>query len=421
MTDSNAAINIDKKIIDLLDRAECDCSPVFARLDGVERAVFARVHTAFVAERVQTSDFAPSTGYGYGDIGRDKLDRVFARALECEDALVRPQIVSGTHALAVALFGLLKPGDSLLAATGKPYDTLDSVIGYAKPHPGSLKEYGVGYRQVELSGGAPDIPAIRAAIDSRTRVVAVQRSRGYASRPSLSPVQIGEIADAVHSINSNIVVLVDNCYGEFTRVHEPSYYGADALVGSLIKNPGGGLAPTGGYIAGRADAVERVAQRLTSPGIGREVGSYAGGYRLFYQGLYGAPHAVSQAMRVGALTARAFELAGYGVNPRYDAERDDIVQALRLGTPERVVAYCRAVQESSPVDAFAAPEPWDMPGYTDPVIMAAGTFISGASIELSADAPMRAPFDVYSQGGMTLAHGRLMLERALPLVGIPND
>ncbi|MDR1570037.1 MAG: methionine gamma-lyase family protein [Oscillospiraceae bacterium] len=396
----------------LLDAAEQYCAPYFAERDRIERIAFRRVQRAFSEERVQTSDFAPSTGYGYNDMGRDKLDRVFARALECEDAIVRPQIVSGTHALAAALFGLLRPGDILIAATGKPYDTLDGVIGYAVEHQGSLRAHGIGYKQIELDAdGAPDLPAIRAAITDGARVVAVQRSRGYAARPSLMPEQIDEIANEAHALRADAIVLVDNCYGEFTREHEPLR--ADLLVGSLIKNPGGGLAPTGGYIAGRADLVERVADRLTSPGIGREVGSYAGGYRLFYQGLYAAPHAVAQASRIGILTARVFEMLGYETNPRSDAPRGDIVQAVRLRSEQRVKSLCRAVQEASPVDAFAVPESWDMPGYSDQVIMAAGTFVSGASIELSADAPMRPPYDVYIQGGLTLAHGRIMLENAL--------
>jgi cystathionine beta-lyase family protein involved in aluminum resistance len=386
---------------------------MFRGRERIETACFRRVMDAFRRNRVSAADFAGSTGYGYNDRGRENLERVFAAALECQDALVRPQIASGTHAIALALFGLLNPGDTLLAATGKPYDTLDGVIGITSAA-GSLASVGVNYNQVELlPDGGPDLAAIERAITPETRVVHVQRSRGYAWRPSLTPEAIGSIADAAHGVSPDAVVFVDNCYGEFTREREPTYYGADIMAGSLIKNPGGGLAPTGGYVAGARGLVERVAARLTCPGIGREVGSYEPGYRLFYQGLFIAPHAVCQAVQSGILAARVFAALGFEVNPRWDEPRSDIVQTARLGSADMARGLCEAVQQSSPVDSFATPVPDDMPGYADPVIMAAGTFVGGASLELSADAPIRPPYDAFIQGGLTRAHMRLALERWL--------
>ncbi|MCL1964369.1 MAG: methionine gamma-lyase family protein, partial [Firmicutes bacterium] len=384
----------------MLAQAETDCAPVWARIARVERVCFGRVLACLQAERIGSRHFAPSTGYGYGDVGRDALERVYARVFGCARALVRPQIVSGTHALALALFGLLRPGERLLSAAGKPYDTLEKVVGIGGAYDGSLKDWGIGYDQAELTAdGEPDLSAIAEKLHENTRAVLVQRSRGYAWRPTLSLAAIGEIVRLVHEKQPKAMVLVDNCYGEFTCEQEPSGVGADVLIGSLIKNPGGGLAPTGGYIAGRADAAERIASRLTSPGIGAEVGSYAASYQPFYQGLFQAPHVVAQALMGAVLAARAFAMAGFAVHPAFDAPRGDIIQAVRLETPERLIAFCQAVQAASPVDSDALPEPWDMPGYTHPVIMAAGTFVSGASIELSADAPMRPPYIAYWQGG----------------------
>lgn len=403
----------------ILVAAEAACASVWTRLASVERTCFARILDSMQAERVATQHFAATTGYGYDDIGRDTLERVYARALGCECALVRPQIVSGTHALAVALFGMLRPGDRLLSAVGKPYDTLDEVIGIGEPADGSLADWGVTYSEAALTGsGNPDLDALHAALRSQPdiRVVLVQRSRGYAWRPSLSLAQIGDICRIVHAERPEAVVLVDNCYGEFTDVQEPSAVGADVLVGSLIKNPGGGLAATGGYMAGRSAHIARIADRLTSPGIGAEVGSYAAGYQSFYQGLFLAPHTVAQALKTASLAARVFADAGYDVSPTHDALRHDIIQAIRLGSPEKVIAFCRAIQFASPVDSFATPEPWAMPGYQHPVIMAAGTFVSGASIELSADAPIRPPYIVYLQGGLTYEHGRLAIGKALQAI-----
>lgn len=401
----------------VLREAEASLTEIFAGIDRTEQACFARVLTAFKTERVGAQHFAQTTGYGYGDVGRDTLERVYARVLGTESALVRPQIVSGTHALAIALFGMLRPGDRLLAAAGRPYDTLEPVIGLDGAD-GSLKSFGIGYDEAALlPDGTVDFAAVEAGITERTRVVLVQRSRGYAWRPSLSLETMKRLCALAHAKNPDAVVLVDNCYGEFTGLQEPSAVGADVLAGSLIKNPGGGLAPTGGYLAGRADLVERMATRLTSPGIGAEVGSYAGGYQPFYQGLFMGPHTVAQALKGAALLSFVFADAGFAVQPAYDAERHDIIQAVRLNTPERLVAFCQAVQKASPVDSFALPEPWDMPGYGHQVIMAAGTFVSGASIELSADAPMREPYIAYWQGGLSYAHCRFAVGEALKAVG----
>ena len=402
----------------LLAKAEQECEPVFARFARIERENFARVLQAFTEENVGTQHFAPTTGYGYDDVGRQTLERVFARVFGCESALVRPHIVSGTHALALGLFGLLRPGQRLLAAAGRPYDTLEPVIGIERKKDGSLADWGVGYDEAALlPNGEPDLAAIGEAVCKETGVVLVQRSRGYAWRPALSLEQIGAICETVHRKNPQALVMVDNCYGEFTCTQEPTAYGADMMVGSLIKNPGGGLAPTGAYVAGRESCVARVAERLTAPGIGGEEGSYAASYQPFFQGFYLAPHTVAQALRGAALAACAFARAGYTTHPAFDGPRSDIIQAVRLETPERLVAFCRAVQAASPVDSFALPEPSEMPGYQDQVIMAAGTFVSGASIELSADAPMREPYIAYWQGGLTYEHCRLTVKRILEEIG----
>ena len=398
-----------------IEAAQRECAPIFERLEKTEEATFSRVLRAMQDNRVGVAHFSQTTGYGYDDIGRDTLERVFAQTFGAQDALVRPQFVSGTHALAVCLFGLLRPGDELLSAVGTPYDTMDQVIGITDCYDGSLRELGVTYRQVELTpSGEIDLPAVTQAIGERTRVVMIQRSRGYAWRPSLSVEQIGEAAAAIHAKKPDAIVMVDNCYGEFVQEQEPTMVGADVMVGSLIKNAGGGLAPTGGYIAGRHDLVERIAYRLTSPGIGREVGYYAAGYQAFYQGFFMAPHVVCQALKTAVLAARVFENFGLEVNPPSDfVQRSDIIQAIRLEKPERLIAFCQGIQAASPVDSYAAPEPWDMPGYDNQVIMAAGTFVSGASIELSADAPMREPYNVYMQGGLTLSHGKAGIRSAL--------
>ena len=403
---------IPASVSELVRQAESDCEKAFARVEDIERVNTRRVIRAFQEYRVAGRHFAPTTGYGYDDIGRDTLSKLFAFVFETEDALVRPQIASGTHALALCLYGVLRPGDEMLAAAGKPYDTLEEVIGIAgEVGNGSLRDFGVGYREVALrEDGDIDIDGVLENLAPSVKLVLIQRSRGYDWRPSLSVEQIDAAIKAIHRLRPDVCVMVDNCYGEFTDAREPR---ADLLAGSLIKNPGGGLAPTGGYVAGKREYVEKVARRLTSPGIGAEVGSYAGSYQPFYQGLFLAPHTVAQAVKSAILAARAFELLGFAVNPAWDAPRNDIIEAIRFDDAEKLIAFCQAIQMCSPVDAEAVPEPWDMPGYQDPVIMAAGTFVSGASIELSADAPIRAPYIGYLQGALTYAHGRLGIEGAI--------
>ena len=401
-------------IAEFINQCERDCRPVFERMESIERFNTRKVLDAFNKFEISQRHFAPTTGYGYGDVGRDALDQVYAEVFRCEAALVRPQIASGTHALALSLQGLLRPGDVLVCGAGKPYDTLEQVIGIGgSKGEGSLSEYGIGYREVPLSGGRLDLAALSAAVDASTKLVLLQRSRGYDWRPSLTLDEIREAAALVHEKNPGALVMVDNCYGEFTAEQEPTEVGADLIVGSLIKNPGGGLAPTGGYVAGKRAAVEKIACRMTCPGIGAEVGSYAAGYQLFFQGLFLAPSTVVQAVKTSILAAKVFESLGYDVHPAFDAPRSDIIQAIRFGAPEPLIEFCRAIQKASPVDSQAVPEPWDMPGYQDQVIMAAGTFVAGASIELSADAPIRAPYIGYLQGALTYAHGRIAVESAV--------
>ena len=398
----------------LIQQAEKRCQPMFEKIDEIALYNTEKVLNALQKYGVAARHFAPTTGYGYDDIGRDTLEKIFADLFGADAAIVRPQIASGTHALSMCLFGLLCPGDELMYASGAPYDTLEDVIGVRGCPPGSLKEMGVSYCEVPMSNeGKLDIDAIRAAMKPNTRVVAVQRSRGYSSRPSLMPEDVKPLADMLHEEFPNACLMVDNCYGEFVCEKEPTQFGADVCVGSLIKNPGGGLAPTGGYLVGREDLIERISYRLTAPGIGREVGSYAGSYQPFYQGLFMAPHVVAQAIKTAVLAASACELLGMKSTPASDARRTDIIQALELGTPERLIAFCQGIQMASPIDSMALPEPWDMPGYQHQVIMAAGTFVSGASIELSADAPMREPYLAFLQGGLTYSHGKLALIRTL--------
>ena len=398
----------------LILQAEQDCQSVFAALEETELKNTKRVLSAFHEEDIAIRHFAPTTGYGYDDTGRDALERVFTRLFGAESAIVRPSIANGTAALSLCLFGLLLPGDHLLSITGAPYDTMETVIGLSGNAPGNLKEMGVSYSQVEMKDQKEiDIPAVLSAIQENTKVVLIQRSRGYAWRASLQPHEMADAIRAVHEKRPDIFVMVDNCYGEFICENEPTHFGADVCVGSLIKNAGGGIAPTGAYLAGTSRAIERIEARLTAPGLGREVGSYAASYRPFYQGLFMAPHTVNQALKTVILSARVFELLGMKTTPAYNAPRADIIQAIEMQKPDRLVAFCQGIQAASPIDASAVPEPWAMPGYTDEVIMAAGTFVSGASIELSADAPMREPFIVYLQGGLTYAHGKIALLTAL--------
>lgn len=376
-------------------------APYLSAQEEARREVFRRVLAAFRAERVGEEDLAPTTGYGYGDRGRGKLDRVLARALEAEDALVRVQWVSGTHVLAHALAALLRPGDELLAVNGPPYDTLRRVIGRDEEEPGSLRSYGVRYREVDL-GPAPTRQQVSAAIGPRTRAVFCQRAAGYRVGGGLTVAAIAEVVAGAHA--QGVPVVVDNCYGEFVEPHEPPHVGADLVAGSLIKNPGGGLAPTGGYVAGRCELVEKVAARLTAPGIGREVGPNPWGYRALFQGLFLAPHAVGQALAGAILAAQLFSDLGFPVFPEPGRYRTDIVQGIVLGSPEAMLAFCRAIQAASPVDSHVQPEPWEMPGYADAVVMAGGGFVQGGTLELSADGPLRPPYAVYLQGGLGLEH-----------------
>ena len=398
-----------EKLLSLAREAEADIRPQFAEIDAIAEANTEKVMAAFQAERVDEACFAGTTGYGYDDRGREVLDRVYARVFGTEAALVRTSFANGTHAITCALFAALKPGDVLLAATGIPYDTLQTAIGISGDAFGSLKYYGIDYAQVDLrEDGSPDLEAIaKAAADPRVKAVEVQRSRGYAGRPSLSPETIGEICKAVRSTNPHAAILVDNCYGEFTDYTEPTEHGADLIVGSLIKNPGGGIAPCGGYIAGRRELVENAAARLTSPGIGGEVGATQNANRSLFEGFFLAPHVTAQAMKTALFCARLMERMGYEVSPKSSEKRYDIIQTVIFRDPELLKRFCRGIQAGAPVDSFVTPEPWDMPGYDTPVIMAAGAFIQGASIELSADGPMREPYRAYMQGGITYESGKL--------------
>ena len=378
----------------------------FARIDQIAEYNQLKVLKAMHKNRVDATHFAATTGYGYNDDGRDTLERVYADTFHTEDALVRSQITCGTHALNLALAANLRPGDELLSPVGKPYDTLEEVIGI-RPSMGSLAEYGVTYAQVDLlPDGSFDYDGIRAAINERTKLVTIQRSKGYASRPTLSVEQIGELIAFVKSIRKDIICMVDNCYGEFVETIEPSDLGADMIVGSLIKNPGGGLAPAGGYICGTHECVEQVAHRLTSPGLGREVGANLGTNPAFYQGFFLAPTVTAGAEKGAIFAASLYESLGFRVHPTADTPRYDIIQAIDLDTPERLKAFCLGIQAAAPVDSYVTPEPWAMPGYDDEVIMAAGAFIQGASIELSADGPLRPPYTIFFLGGITWYHAK---------------
>ena len=393
---------------ELVWSAEQFLSDVFRRVDAVEMVNQQRVLEAFWQERVSARHFTPTTGYGYDDIGRDTLDRVFARALMAQKALVRPQFVNGTHAIFTALAGLVEPGDRIISITGDPYDTLLEAIGVHGDAPNSLKRMGVSFQSIALTQkGKIDLTAIEQVDRTAVKIIYAQRSRGYAWREAITMAQMKEAFDRVHEWFPGAAILVDNCYGEFVEGTEPTAQGADIIAGSLIKNPGGGLAPTGGYIAGREDLIERIAQRMTVPGMGAEVGSYAGDYRLFYQGLFLAPHVTAQCVKGAALFARVFEQLNLLTMPLYDASRSDIIQAVQFPDADSLVAFCRSIQKAAPVDSFVSPEPWDMPGYEDQVVMAAGAFVQGATTELSADGPIRAPYTAYLQGALTYAHARI--------------
>lgn len=384
----------------------------FEKIDEVSAYCTGKVLDAFNAERISENHLKGSTGYGYTDVGRDALDRVFARVFECEDALVRPQFISGTHVLTVALFGMLRTGDTMLSITGSPYDTLYDVIGINESV-GSLKEYGINYKEIPFSKDGFDKDAIKNALaDNSIKLVFIQKSKGYLDRVTLSSKEIGDITKFVKSIRSDVYVMVDNCYGEFCEKHEPTYYGVDLMVGSLIKNAGGGLAKTGAYIAGTNECVERCSFRLSSPGIGRESAATGAYLADFYQGFFMAPHTVAQALKTAAYASSLFSQLGYGVNPCPNQQRYDIIQTVALGSAGKLIEFCKGIQSGSPIDSFASPEPYAMPGYSDEVIMAAGAFVQGASIELSADGPIRPPYLVFLQGGLTFESGRIGVLKA---------
>ena len=406
---------IDEKVTEAVDRAEKQLEERFEEIDDICAICQMKVLKAFQDNHINATHFDWSTGYGYDDPGREAVERVYASVFRTESALVRPNIVNGTHAIAATLFGILKPGDELLEATGAPYDTLETVIGkYSTKFEGTIKDYGILYNEVPLGPDMDvDLDAIRAAINDRTRVVAMQRSTGYDWRPAVSLESIRAVAEMVHSIDPSIIVMLDNCYGEFVDTVEPTEFGVDVMAGSLIKNPGGGIALSGGYIVGREDLVEMISYRLTCPGIGAECGLTYGQNRHVLQGLFLAPKVVSAAVKGAMLAGVVYDSLGFEVMPRAMAPRSDIIQAIKFLDPDRTVAFCQAIQSASPVDSYVSPVPWDMPGYQDQVVMAAGAFVQGSSIELSADAPLREPYIAYFQGGLTYEHSRYGIIKSL--------
>lgn len=407
--------DIKPEVFAMAERATAKAKAQFEKIDAVAEYNTRRVMEAFQDNRVSESCFAGTTGYGYDDLGRDTLDKIYAQLFGTEAALVRLGFVNGTHALTAAMFALAAPGETVLAATGLPYDTLRNAIGIAGDCHGSLKFYGIDYAQVDMTPeGEPDYDGIaRAAADKKVTGVMIQRSRGYADRKALTVDEIEKIIKTVRAVNPTANIMVDNCYGEFTDIKEPTHVGADIIAGSLIKNPGGGIAPTGGYVAGKAELVERAAMRLTTPGIGGECGSTLGNNRLLYQGLFMAPHTVAQALKTAVFCAAMMDELGIPSSPAIDEKRSDIIQMVHIGSPEAMKRFCLGIQAGAPVDSFVTPEPWPMPGYDCPVIMAAGAFIQGASIELSADGPMRPPYTVYMQGGLTYESGKLGIMMAV--------
>ncbi|MBR4073761.1 MAG: methionine gamma-lyase family protein [Clostridia bacterium] len=400
--------NFSEKLLYLDKKVSEKTENIFKNIDITTEYNQQKVLAAFIKNGVSETDLGISTGYGYGDKGRETLEKVMADCMGAEDTIIRHNFVSGTHTLTVALFGLLRPGDSVVCVTGRPYDTITGVFGIDGPSDGSLRDFGVEYNQVDLKvDGTPDIEAIKSALQSKKHKVAyIQRSRGYSLRPSLRIDDIEVLCQAIRSVDKDIWIMVDNCYGEFVEKKEPCEVGADLIVGSLIKNPGGGIAPTGGYIAGRADLVEKCAYRLTCPGVGKEVGATLGHNRELFMGLFSAPHVVGEALKTAVYAAALLSELGYEATPAYDAPRGDIIESVTLGNAEALIAFCQGMQSGAPVDSFVIPEPWDMPGYDDPVIMAAGAFTLGASIELSADAPIREPYAVWMQGGINFHSGK---------------
>ena len=407
--------DIRPEVYEMAQRAQVRISPRFAQIDALAEENTRRVMEAFQDNKVSEACFAGTTGYGYDDLGRETLDKIYAQVFGAEAALVRIGFVNGTHALTTAMFALAKPGETILAVTGMPYDTLRTAIGIEGDAYGSLKFYGIHYGQVDLTeAGEPDYEAIAKAVTQPgVSAVMVQRSRGYADRKALTVEEIGKICQTVKKANPAVKVMVDNCYGEFTDVIEPTHVGADIIAGSLIKNPGGGLAPTGGYLVGSAELVERAAMRLTTPGIGGECGSTLGNNRLLFQGLFMAPHIVAQALKTAIFCAAMMDELGFESFPGVEEKRSDIIQMVKLGSPENMKRFCLGIQAGAPVDSYVTPEPWPMPGYNCPVIMAAGSFIQGSSIELSADGPIREPYIAYMQGGLTYESGKLGIMMAV--------
>ena len=400
-------LGISREVYEFGEKIEESLKERFAEIDARAEYNQMKVIKAMQENRVSAECFNTSSGYGYNDLGRDTLEKVYASCFKGEDALVRPQITCGTHALALALMSNLRPGDELLSPVGKPYDTLEEVIGI-RPSKGSLAEYGVTYRQVDLlPDGSFDYENIKKAINDRTKLVTIQRSKGYATRPTLSVTRIGELISFIKNIKPDVICMVDNCYGEFVEEKEPLEVGADMIVGSLIKNPGGGLAPIGGYIVGKKECVENAAYRLTSPGLGKEVGASLGVIQSFYQGFFMAPTVVSGALKGAVFAANIYEKLGFSVIPNGTESRHDIIQAVTFNNPDAMIAFCEGIQAAAPVDSYVTPEPWAMPGYDSDVIMAAGAFVQGSSIELSADGPIKPPYAVYFQGGLTWYHAKL--------------
>ena len=406
-------LGIDRDVFDFCEGIQRELKDRFEAIGAMAELNQLKVMDAFRKEQVQEACLMGTSGYGYNDLGRDTLEKVYADIFHTDDALVRPQITCGTHALALALMSNLRPGDHMLSASGRPYDTLEEVIGIRESK-GSLKEYGISYDEVPLrDDGSFDFDGIREKLLPETKLVAIQRSKGYSDRKSFSVRQIAECIDLIKSIRSDVIIMVDNCYGEFVEDIEPTDVGADMAVGSLIKNPGGGLAPMGGYIAGKSECIENAARRLTSPGLGKEVGATFGMMRDFYQGLFLAPTVTASALKGAVFAANIYERLGFEILPAASDERYDIIQAVTFRREDALISFCRGIQAASPVDSFVAPEPWDMPGYDSKVIMAAGCFISGSSIELSADGPLREPYSVYFQGGLTWEHAKYGIMNSL--------
>lgn len=409
------SFGITNNVYDFCYEMEKELDPQFTQIQKIMEYNGAKVLHAMQKNNLSDMHFAATTGYGYNDLGRDVIEQIYADVFKAEAGLVRPQLISGTHALAVALFGNLRPGDELLSVVGKPYDTLDSVIGI-QPANGSLAEFGVTYAQVDLKDDCSfDYDGIKDAITEKTKIVTIQRSKGYKYRPTLSVEEIGQVIKFVKSIRSDIICMVDNCYGEFVETIEPCEVGADMVVGSLIKNPGGGLAPTGGYIVGREEFIENAAMRLSAPGLGKEVGATLGLNQPLLQGLFFAPEVVANSIRSAVFSARIFEELGFDVMPLWNETRHDIIQAIQMDSSEQVISFCQGIQKAAPVDSYVTPVPDEMPGYDAPVIMAAGTFIQGASIELSADAPIKPPYTVFLQGGLTTYHAKIG-----PMIALQN-